>query len=59
MPLNLSKDQYEQQLNIMGTIQAGNGGFNSDNSNSMLNGAVNLAGIHACYSSINDIGDVS
>ena len=58
MPLNLSKDQYEQQLNIMGTIQAGNGGFNFDNSNNMLNGAVNLAGILACYSFITDIGDL-
>ena len=25
MPLNLSKDQYEQILNILGTIQDGNG----------------------------------
>ncbi|TMW83270.1 hypothetical protein EJD97_002274 [Solanum chilense] len=45
MPLNLSKDQYEQLLNILGTIQPRNGGFNSDDSNSMLSGAVNLAGI--------------
>ncbi|KAH0671522.1 hypothetical protein KY289_026015 [Solanum tuberosum] len=43
MPLNLSKDQYEQLLNLLGTLQVGNGASNSDNSNSMLNGAVNLA----------------
>uniref|UniRef100_M1AGH8 Retrotransposon Copia-like N-terminal domain-containing protein n=1 Tax=Solanum tuberosum TaxID=4113 RepID=M1AGH8_SOLTU len=45
MPLNLSKDQYEQLLNLLGTLQVGNGASNSDNSNSMLNGAVNLAGM--------------
>ncbi|XP_049350380.1 uncharacterized protein LOC125815000 [Solanum verrucosum] len=56
MPLNLSKDQYEQLLNLLGTLQVGNGASNSDN---MLNGAVNLAGILACYSSITDIGDLS
>ncbi|KAH0766820.1 hypothetical protein KY285_002691 [Solanum tuberosum] len=40
MPLNLSKYQYEQLLNLLGTLQVGNGASNSDN---MLNGAVNLA----------------
>ena len=59
MPINLSKDQYEQLLNILGSIQTGNGVSNSDNSNSMMNGAVNLAGILACYSSMNNIGDLS
>ena len=33
MPISLSKDQYEQLLNILGNIQAGNGGFNSDDLN--------------------------
>ncbi|KAL3360867.1 hypothetical protein AABB24_014020 [Solanum stoloniferum] len=41
MPVNLSKDQYEQLLNLLGTLQAGHG---TNNPGSMLNGAVNLAG---------------
>ncbi|XP_049366613.1 uncharacterized protein LOC125831472 [Solanum verrucosum] len=41
MPLNLSKDQYEQLLNLLGSLQVGHGAPNSDN---MLSGAVNLAG---------------
>ncbi|XP_049366594.1 uncharacterized protein LOC125831441 [Solanum verrucosum] len=41
MPLNLSKDQYEQLLNLLGFLQVGHGAPNSDN---MLSGAVNLAG---------------
>ncbi|XP_015166933.1 uncharacterized protein [Solanum tuberosum] len=43
MPLNLSKVQYEQLLNILGTLQIGNGNSNSDNSDNMMSGAVNLA----------------
>lgn len=39
MALNLYKDQYEQLLNLLGSLQAGTA--NSDN---MLSGAVNLAG---------------
>lgn len=57
MPLNLSKGQYEQLLNLLGTLQAGN--KDNDNSGNMLSGAVNLAGILACYSSMNEIGDLS
>ncbi|KAH0682365.1 hypothetical protein KY285_019899 [Solanum tuberosum] len=38
MPLNLSKDQYEQLLNLLGSLQAG-----TTNSDNMLSGAVNLA----------------
>ncbi|KAH0730963.1 hypothetical protein KY289_002151 [Solanum tuberosum] len=41
MPVNLSKDQYEQLLNLLGTLQAGH---ETDNPGSMLNSAVNLAG---------------
>ncbi|KAH0758188.1 hypothetical protein KY290_021681 [Solanum tuberosum] len=41
MPLNLSKDQYEHLLNLLGSLQAGHGASNSDN---MLSGAVNLTG---------------
>uniref|UniRef100_M1E0W7 Retroelement pol polyprotein n=2 Tax=Solanum tuberosum TaxID=4113 RepID=M1E0W7_SOLTU len=59
MPLNLSKDQYEQLLNLLGTLQIGNGNSNFDNSDNMMSGAVNLAGILACYSSITEIGDLS
>ncbi|KAH0763844.1 hypothetical protein KY290_019917 [Solanum tuberosum] len=53
IPLNLFKDQYEQLLNLLGTLQVGNGGTNSDNSNNMMNGAVNLA------VKVTEIGDVS
>jgi len=56
MPLNLSKDQYEQLLNLLGSLQTGHGAFNSDN---MLSGAVNLVGILACYSSIAEICGIS
>uniref|UniRef100_M1DVM8 Uncharacterized protein n=1 Tax=Solanum tuberosum TaxID=4113 RepID=M1DVM8_SOLTU len=56
MPLNLSKGQYEQLLNLLGSLQAGNG---TDGSGNMLSGAVNLAGILACYSSITEIGPFS
>ncbi|XP_049347852.1 uncharacterized protein LOC125812395 [Solanum verrucosum] len=42
MPLNLSKSQYEQLLNLLGTLQVGN--TDADNSDNMLSGAVNLAG---------------
>ncbi|KAH0650738.1 hypothetical protein KY284_030650 [Solanum tuberosum] len=59
MPLNLSKVQYEQLLNLLGTLQMGNGNSNFDNSDNMMSGAVNLAGILACYSSITEIGDLS
>ncbi|XP_049344310.1 uncharacterized protein LOC125808697 [Solanum verrucosum] len=41
MPVNLSKGQYEQLLNLLGSLQAGNG---TDGSGDMLSGAVNLAG---------------
>ncbi|XP_049381190.1 uncharacterized protein LOC125845691 [Solanum stenotomum] len=41
MPLNLSKGQYEQLLNLLGFLQAGNG---TDGSRNMFSGAVNLAG---------------
>ncbi|KAH0710610.1 hypothetical protein KY290_011949 [Solanum tuberosum] len=41
MPLNLSKDQYEQLLNLLGSLQAVHGVSNSDN---VLSGAMNLAG---------------
>ncbi|XP_049365682.1 uncharacterized protein LOC125830537 [Solanum verrucosum] len=41
MPLNLSKGQYEQLLNLLGSLQAGNG---TDGSGNMLSEAVNLAG---------------
>lgn len=58
MPWNLSKNQYQQLLNLLGTLQVGNGGSNSDDSNNMMNGAVNLVGILAFYSSINEIGDL-
>ncbi|KAH0692228.1 hypothetical protein KY285_019325 [Solanum tuberosum] len=44
MPLNLSKVQYEQLLNLLGTLQIGNGNSNFDNSDNMMSGAVNLAG---------------
>jgi len=57
MPVNLSKDQYEQLLNLLGTLQAGNN--RSDNSDNTLNGVVNLAGILACYSSMTEIDDLS
>ncbi|KAH0645236.1 hypothetical protein KY284_033120 [Solanum tuberosum] len=43
MPLNLSKDQYEQMLNLLGTLQVGNGTSSSNNLDNMINGAVNLA----------------
>ncbi|XP_015161200.1 uncharacterized protein [Solanum tuberosum] len=56
MPLNLSKGQYEQLLNLLGTLQVGNG---TDCSGNMSSGAANLAGILACYSSITEIGDLS
>ncbi|XP_049403669.1 uncharacterized protein LOC125867276, partial [Solanum stenotomum] len=41
MPLNLSKSQYEQLLNLLGTLQVGNG---TDCSGNMSSGAANLAG---------------
>ncbi|KAH0774314.1 hypothetical protein KY290_011451 [Solanum tuberosum] len=56
MPLNLSKGQYEQLLNLLGSLHANHGTNNSEN---MLSGALNLAGILACYSSITDISDLS
>ncbi|KAH0683296.1 hypothetical protein KY290_021892 [Solanum tuberosum] len=40
MPLNLSKGQYEQLLNLLGTLQVGNG---TDCSGNMSSGAANLA----------------
>ncbi|KAH0782403.1 hypothetical protein KY290_002001 [Solanum tuberosum] len=40
MPVNLSKDQYEQLLNLLGTLQAGH---ETNNPGSMLNSAMNLA----------------
>ncbi|KAH0723380.1 hypothetical protein KY289_006424 [Solanum tuberosum] len=43
MPLNLSKSQYEQLLNLLGTLQVGK--TNVDNSDNMLSGAVNLTDI--------------
>ncbi|KAH0730027.1 hypothetical protein KY289_001215 [Solanum tuberosum] len=46
MPLNLSKDQYEQLLNLLGSLQAGHEASNSD---SMLSGAVNLADSRASH----------
>ncbi|XP_049410761.1 putative late blight resistance protein homolog R1B-16 [Solanum stenotomum] len=57
MPLNLSKNQYEQLLNLLGSLQVEHGTTN--NSENMLSGAVNLAGILVCYSSITEIGDLS
>ncbi|KAH0680168.1 hypothetical protein KY285_021196 [Solanum tuberosum] len=54
MPLNLSKDQYEQLLNLLGSLQVGHVTTNSYN---MLSGAVNLASILVCYSSITEICD--
>lgn len=56
MPLNLFKGQYEQLLILLGSLSANNETNNSEN---MMSGAVNLAGILACYSSIIDIGDLS
>ncbi|KAH0668856.1 hypothetical protein KY289_023349 [Solanum tuberosum] len=41
MPLNLSKNQYEQLLNLLGSLQVGHGTTN--NSKNMLSGAMNLA----------------
>ncbi|KAH0684052.1 hypothetical protein KY285_021543 [Solanum tuberosum] len=41
MPLNLFKNQYEQLLNLLGSLQVGHGITN--NSENMLSGAVNLA----------------
>jgi len=40
MPVNLSKGQYEQLLNLLGSLQAG---YRADGSGDMLSGAVNLA----------------
>lgn len=57
--MNLSKEQYKQLLNHLRTLQVKMGASDSDNSYIMLNGAVNLAGILACYSSITDVGDLS
>jgi len=59
MPLNLSKVQYEQLLNLLGTLQIGSKNSNFDNSDNMMSRAVNLTGILACYSSITEIGDLS
>ncbi|XP_015084814.1 uncharacterized protein LOC107028303 [Solanum pennellii] len=41
VPVNLSKGQYEQLLNLLGTLHVGN---ESDYSNNMANGAASLAG---------------
>ncbi|KAH0670098.1 hypothetical protein KY289_024591 [Solanum tuberosum] len=41
VPMNLSKNQYEQLLNLLETLQVGNNYV--DNSRNMLSGAVNLA----------------
>ncbi|XP_015073219.1 uncharacterized protein LOC107017563 [Solanum pennellii] len=41
VPLNLSKSQYKQLLNLLGTLQVGNG---ADCSSSMSSGAARLAG---------------
>lgn len=57
MPLNLSKSQYEQLLNLLGSVHVVLG--TSDTLENMLNGAVNLVGILVCYSSIIEIGDLS
>lgn len=46
MLVSLTKDQYEQLLNLLGTLQVGSG---SDNIDNMMSGAVNLASILACY----------
>lgn len=56
MPLKLSKNQYEQFLNLLGTLQVWD--IDADNSDNILGGAVNLVGILAFYSSINEIGDL-
>ena len=47
--MNLSKGQYEQLLNLLGTLHVGN----------ESSGAASLAGILACHSSISKIGDLS
>uniref|UniRef100_M1D8Y3 Retroelement pol polyprotein n=1 Tax=Solanum tuberosum TaxID=4113 RepID=M1D8Y3_SOLTU len=49
VPLNLSKGQYEQLLNLLGTLQVGNG---VDCSGNMSSGAANLA------VKVTEIGDV-
>ena len=56
MPVNLSKGQYEQLLNLLGNMH---GGAESDYLNCVSSVAASLAGIFACHSSISRIGDMS
>lgn len=60
---NLTTQQYDQLLNLLEhiQIQGGNmtGGSTKEMAENLIGGAVNFAGILACYSSITDIGDLT
>lgn len=61
---SLTQDQYNQLLNLLGSIHnhgAGTSDGHKESANDLNNahGAVNLAGILACHSSITKIGNLS